>query len=99
MTTRIAQTGLKKWFSDPATYPIIAIMAVAGGMGIFGGFRYVTQSPDVSFSKEKRKSMMSHSAEEAEAFRAHRVTAATLKPNPITREAQYQAFKARAQNS
>ncbi|KAF0692225.1 Aste57867_16677 [Aphanomyces stellatus] len=99
MTARVTQHGIKKWLSDPATYPIIAILGCAGSMAVFGGLRYLTQSPDVAFSKEKRTTLLSHTVEEGEAFRAHRIAAATLKANPITRENEYQAFKERNNNA
>jgi hypothetical protein len=95
MASRAARTVYKTWFSDPATYPIIGIMAFAGSMATFEGVRYLTASPDVSFNKEKRSGMDLRSEEDGAAFRAHRVTAATMKLNPITRESDYQAFKAR----
>lgn len=97
MASRATRSVVKTWFSDPSTYPIIGIMAFATSMATFEGVRYVTSSPDVSFSKEKRTTFNTRSSEEGSAFRSHRITAATLKANPITREAEYQAFKARAE--
>ncbi|ETV78311.1 hypothetical protein H257_07897 [Aphanomyces astaci] len=94
-STRAARSAYKTWFSDPATYPIIGIMAFAGSMVTFEGIRYVTGSPDVAFNKEKRSQMDLRSEEDGAAFRSHRITAATLKANPITREAEYQEFKTR----
>ncbi|KAF0690809.1 Aste57867_17839 [Aphanomyces stellatus] len=93
--TRATRSAVKTWLSDPATYPIIGIMAFATSMATFEGVRYLTTSPDVSITKEKRTNLFARSTEEGAAFRSHRITAATLKPNPITRETEYQAFKAR----
>ncbi|ETV78316.1 hypothetical protein H257_07902 [Aphanomyces astaci] len=89
------QAAAQTWFSDPATYPIIGIMVFAGSMATFEGVRYLTASPDVAFSKEKRSHIDLRSSEDGAAFRSHRITAATLKLNPITRETAYQAFKTR----
>ncbi|CAK4082956.1 unnamed protein product [Aphanomyces euteiches] len=94
-SARATRSLIKTWFSDPATYPIIGIMAFAGSMATFEGVRYLTSSPDVAFSKEKRTKLDHRSTDEGSAFRAHRISAATLKANPITREAEFQAFKAR----
>ena len=95
MATRAARSLVKTWLSDPATYPIIGIMVFATSMATFEGVRYVTASPDVSFSKERRSTLTAPTSEEGSAFRAHRITAATLKANPITRGPEYQAFKSR----
>ncbi|ETW05553.1 hypothetical protein H310_03303 [Aphanomyces invadans] len=70
-------------------------MAFAGSMATFEGVRYLTASPDVAFRKEKRSQIDLRSEEDGAAFRSHRISAATLKLNPITRESEYQAFKAR----
>ncbi|KAF0687944.1 Aste57867_20436 [Aphanomyces stellatus] len=96
-SARATRSAVKTWLSDPATYPIIGIMVFAGSMATFEGVRYLTTSPDVSIAKEKRTNLFARSTtEEGAAFRSHRITAATLKLNPITRESEYQAFKARS---
>ncbi|CAK4082958.1 unnamed protein product [Aphanomyces euteiches] len=95
MASRVTRSVVKTWFSDPATYPIIGIMAFAASMATFEGVRYLTSSPDVAFSKDKRTKLDHRSSEEGSAFRSHRISAATLKANPITREAEYQAFRVR----
>ncbi|CAK5055485.1 unnamed protein product [Aphanomyces euteiches] len=70
-------------------------MGVAGRVATFAGVRYLTLSPDVALNKKKRTNFDHRTNEECNAFRAHRISAATMQPNPITREAEYQAFKAR----
>ncbi|KAH9185145.1 hypothetical protein AeNC1_012875 [Aphanomyces euteiches] len=98
MAARQARSAAKTWFSDPATYPIIGIMALAGFVGTFAGVRFVTTSPDVLISKEKRTKFYDRSNEDIDSFRSHRISVATMQSNPITREANYQEFKARSHN-
>ncbi|EQC30765.1 hypothetical protein SDRG_11526 [Saprolegnia diclina VS20] len=95
MAARASQSVIKTWFSDPATYPIIGIITFAMSMSTFAGVRYLSNSPDVTFSKEKRGAIFHRDEQDGAAFRSHRVTVATLKLNPITREEAYTEFKQR----
>ncbi|ETW05554.1 hypothetical protein H310_03304 [Aphanomyces invadans] len=95
MASRAARTTAKAWFSDPATYPIIGILGFAGAMAVVGGVRFLSVSPDVLISREKRLQLNLRSEQEGNAFRTHRIAAANLQSNAITKEPEYQAFKAR----
>ncbi|KAF0689073.1 Aste57867_19345 [Aphanomyces stellatus] len=96
MSAKVTRSAAKAWLSDPATYPIIGILSFAGGMAAFAGARYLSSNPDVMLVKEKRMQTLDHhSAEQAQSFRTHRDAFAHLKPNPITKEKDYEAFSKR----
>ncbi|OQS05742.1 hypothetical protein THRCLA_20541 [Thraustotheca clavata] len=90
-----ASSAVKTWFSDPATYPIIGIITFAVSMSSFAGLRYLSNSPDVTFSKQKRGAIFHRDVSDGASFRSHRVSVATMKLNPITREDAYVEFKKR----
>ncbi|EQC27225.1 hypothetical protein SDRG_11523 [Saprolegnia diclina VS20] len=94
-TARATQSVIKTWFSDPATYPIIGIITFATGMSTFAGLRYLSNSPDVTFSKEKRGVIFHRSHDEGASFRSHRIDMAHLKLNPITRNDDFVEFRQR----
>ncbi|OQS06609.1 hypothetical protein THRCLA_20338 [Thraustotheca clavata] len=95
IAARAARSTAKTWLSDPATYPIIAIIGFAMSMGTIAGIRFVRTSPDVQIDKSKRTTTLHHDESVAKAFRSHRISIATLKPNPINREEDYAEFKQR----
>jgi len=43
------------WVTDPGTYPLMTILALAPATGLIFGLRAAIRSPDVHFDREKRK--------------------------------------------
>jgi hypothetical protein len=48
----------KAWFSDPSTYPLIAVMGIAGFLVAGVGSSCLLYNPDVQISPNKRGSIM-----------------------------------------
>ena len=56
--TLAKKKGFKdNWLSDPSTYPLIAVMCVAGGLVVGTSTYYLTVNPDVQVSPTKRNSL------------------------------------------
>ena len=89
VAARAAKGGLKLWLSDPATYPIIAIITCAITGGCFTIARYSTQHPDVRFNKQSREDLFRFNAEDGANWRSHRFTLANAKRNPINQSEQF----------
>ncbi|KDO35282.1 hypothetical protein SPRG_00129 [Saprolegnia parasitica CBS 223.65] len=83
------------WFSDPATYPIIAILGSAAVLATFQGVRHLARSPDVTLDKEKRHNIFRRDEKACTDFRSHRVEWAHLQENPITRSGDFVEFRRR----
>ncbi|KAF0715078.1 Aste57867_3577 [Aphanomyces stellatus] len=93
-----SMTWAKRWLSDPSTYPIIGIMAVAITGATFTVTRYSTMHPDVHFDKERRQDYFTYKPEEGASWRAHRFTMANGKKNPITSSELFDPMFERPEN-
>ena len=74
----------KLWYSDPATYPIIAIISLAVGGASFQIARNCVQNPDVQFNATRRATFLNKfNEEDGAAWKQHRSALANIKTNPI----------------
>jgi len=48
----------KAWFSDPATYPLIAVLGAACGLCSGFGIYFISSSKDVRISPQKRHALI-----------------------------------------
>ena len=48
----------KTWLSDPATYPIIAVLGTATGLCSGFGLWFVLNNPDVRVNPKRRNSVL-----------------------------------------
>jgi len=73
---------VKRWLSDPSTYPIIAII---GGATLFcAGFvtRQAFTHPDLTFSIDKRKQTVRQNQDEGHSHTQHSIRAYVQGGNP-----------------
>ncbi|GAB9471803.1 Mitochondrial protein [Globisporangium polare] len=81
MASRAAAKS-SKWFSDPATYPLIACIGAGAVMCVTFGARHLTKSPDVKWNREVRKSNEIPAKEQTQ-WMSHRKTLKNLRENPV----------------
>mmetsp|Transcript_26433 Transcript_26433/g.31189 ORF Transcript_26433/g.31189 Transcript_26433/m.31189 type:complete len:98 (-) Transcript_26433:305-598(-) len=48
----------KTWLSDPATYPLIAVLGIATGLCSGFGFWFLLNNPDVRLNPQKRNTLI-----------------------------------------
>ncbi|OQR81076.1 hypothetical protein ACHHYP_16787 [Achlya hypogyna] len=90
-----SRSSKSAWFSDPSTYPLIAILTFASGIATYQGVRHLSRSPDVLLDRTKRSDFMHREETAANDFRAHRIDVAHWKENPITRNEDFVEFRRR----
>jgi len=71
-------TGAKKpspfvrnWLSDTATYPIMIVIAAAGGLVLYQGQRLIFGHPDVNWDKDDRASYIRDNDDDSESHYEH----------------------------
>ncbi|OQR83773.1 hypothetical protein THRCLA_23123 [Thraustotheca clavata] len=88
----------RTWLSDPACYPIMAIITCAVTGGSYTMIRYASRHPDVQFSKAKREDIFRFEAKDGEDWRAHRFKFANGKRNPINQSEMFNPMFERPEN-
>jgi hypothetical protein len=96
--TRSSMNFLNLWTTDKGTFPVM----FCAGVGAFGAAmnvtRYLTNHPDVCFSKERRENSMHYTPEEGSDWRSRRFRFANYSRNPINQSRQFDQLYNKAGN-
>lgn len=74
---------VKRWFSDPAAWPIIGVISGAVLLCAGASGRYLFKSPDVQWNKTQRGLPLRENMDEGIAFSSHRTGLAYISKNEI----------------